>query len=158
MKKIKELYLKYREIIDYLFWGVMTTAVSFVSYAVFALLFEGIFKESALPFFGKSLSITVTVSNIFSWICAVLFAFITNKLFVFRSKSWRTKVVLPEFAKFLSARIATGVLEMVIVPLLVAVGLSASVFGVEGMVAKVIVSIAVIILNYIFSKLFIFKK
>ena len=63
-----------------------------------------------------------------------------------------------EFTKFLSARILTGVLEMAGVPLLVSLGLSVAIFGIEGAVAKIIVTIAVIILNYVFSKLFIFKK
>lgn len=157
MKKIKELYFKNREIIDYLFWGAMTTAVSFVTYSLFVLMFENVFGDASVSAFGLELSLTVTVSNILSWVCAVLFAFVTNKLWVFRSGSWSAPIVLPEFMKFLSARIVTGILEMAAVPLLVAVGLNAVVFGVEGAIAKAIVTIAVIILNYIFSKLFIFK-
>ena len=159
MKKIKKLYLKYREIVDYLFWGVMTTLVSFVTYSVFVIIFGAIFgKNAAVSLFGMSFSISVTLANILSWICAVAFAFVTNKLFVFKSKSFASHIVFPEFTKFLSARILTGVLEMVGVPLLVSLGLSVAIFGIEGAVAKILVTIAVIILNYVFSKLFIFKK
>jgi putative flippase GtrA len=100
----------------------------------------------------------VLLSNILSWVCAFLFAFITNKLWVFGSKSWKPAVCLPELGKFFSARALTGVLEIIAVPLLVSLGLNQTVLGVEGMVAKVIVSVVVVVLNYIFSKLFVFKK
>ena len=159
MRKIKELYLKYREVVDYLFWGVMTTLVSFITYSVFVIIFGAIFGENAaVSLFGMSFSISVTLANILSWICSVSFAFVTNKLFVFKSKSFAFSVAFPEFTKFLSARILTGVLEMAGVPLLVSLGLSVTIFGIEGAVAKIIVTIAVIILHYVFSKLFIFKK
>ena len=88
INKIKGLYSKYREPIDYLFWGVMTTVVSWGSYALFSLIFQSFL----------STSLNVSLSNTLSWVCAVLFAFITNKLFVFRSKSFERKVFLPEFA------------------------------------------------------------
>lgn len=159
MKNIKELYLKYREIVDYLFWGAMTTVISFVSYSLFVIIFGAILGENAaVLLFGMSFSISITLANILSWICAVAFAFITNKLFVFKSKSFAFSVAFPELTKFLSARILTGVLEMAGVPLLVSLGLGMTIFGIEGAVAKIIVTIAVIILNYVFSKLFIFKK
>ena len=159
MKKLKELYLKYREVIDYLFWGVMTTLVSFISYSVFVLIFSAVLGQNAqVEAFGMSFSISVTLAHILSWICSVSFAFVTNKLFVFKSKSFAFSVAFPEFTKFLSARILTGVLEMAGVPLLVSVGLGMTIFGIEGAVAKIIVTVAVIILNYVFSKLFVFKK
>lgn len=159
MKKIKELYLKYREIVDYLFWGVMTTLVSFITYSLFVLIFsEALGENACVELFGMSFSISITLANILSWICAVAFAFVTNKLFVFKSKSFVFSVAFPELTKFLSARILTGVLEMAGVPLLVSLGLGMTIFGIEGAVAKIIVTVAVIILNYVFSKLFIFKK
>ena len=90
-------------------------------------------------------------------ICAIVFAFITNKLWVFESKSWKRSVWLSELWRFLSARIVTGILEIVAVPLLVGIGLSQTIFGVEGMVAKVLVSVAVVVLNYVF-KMYEVKK
>ncbi len=152
MEKLRELFVKYREIIAYLFWGVMTTLVSWATYALFEFLFHNVSGE----LFGVALSIQL--ANILSWICAVLFAFVTNKLWVFDSKSWAANVVWPEFLKFLSARIATGVLEVVGVPLLVRLGLDQTLFGREGFVAKILVSIIVIILNYVLSKLLVFRK
>jgi putative flippase GtrA len=83
---------------------------------------------------------------------------VTNKLWVFQSKSWAGNVVFPELGKFLSSRVATGIFEMVAVPALVAIGLNQTIFGIDGMVSKVVVSVAVIVLNYILSKLFVFKK
>lgn len=148
MNKIKELYKKYRELISYLFFGVMTTIVSWGSYAVFSLLLGGVLSDPV---------VISGVSNAASIIIAILFAYITNKLWVFESKSWSRSVVLPEFVKFISARALTAVVEMVGVPALVGIGLDGSVLGIEGMVSKMIVSVVVVILNYILSKLFIFK-
>ena len=141
MKRIKDFLLSHREIISYLFWGGMTTIVSWGSYSLFVLILK-----------------SVTVSNILSWICAVLFAFITNKIWVFRSRIWSLTVVLPEFWKFIAYRLATGALEIIGVPFLVKIGLNQQIFGIDGIVAKVLVSVAVVILNYVSSKLSVFKK
>ena len=141
INKLCKLYHAYKEAIDYLFWGGMTTVVSWGSYSVFVLLGTGVFW-----------------GNVGSWICAVSFAFVTNKLWVFQSKSWVGSVVFPELTKFLSSRVATGIFEMIAVPALVAIGLNQTILGIDGMVSKVIVSVAVIVLNYILSKLFVFKK
>ncbi len=148
MEKLKALFEKYREIISYIFWGVMTTAVSFITYCLFTLLFTAFLDTRAAVF----------ISNALSWVCAVLFAFVTNKLWVFNSKSFKKAIVLPEFLKFLSSRIATGVIEMAGLPLLVYLGLGGALFGIEGLAAKIIINVIVIVLNYVFSKLIIFKK
>jgi len=144
---MRKLLARYREVIAYLFWGGMTTLVSWGSYAAFALLLGG------LPAAAAS-----AVANVLSWVCAVVFAFVTNKLWVFRSKSWAADVWIKELGSFISARIATGVLEIAGVPFLIWLGLDQTVLGIEGMAAKMIVSIAVVILNYVLSKLFIFKS
>lgn len=149
MKTIISLYKKHKEIIDYLFWGVMTTLVSWGTYAVFSLAF-GMLSENAVLVTGAA--------NVLSIACAIAFAYVTNKLWVFGSKSWSRAVVLPELAKFLSARLVTAVVETAGVPALVALGMNGTIFGIEGMIAKAIVSIVVVILNYVFSKLFVFKK
>ena len=140
-KFICKIYHAYKEAIDYLFWGGMTTVVSWGTYSLFVLLGASIFWGNAL-----------------SWVCAVAFAFVTNKLWVFRSKSWEGSVLFPELSKFLSSRVATGIFEMIAVPALVLIGLNQTIFGIDGMVSKVLVSVAVVILNYILSKLFVFKK
>lgn len=142
MEKLKNLITKYKEIIMYLIFGVLTTVVSLASYSLFVEL----------------LPIGITVASAFSWVIAVSFAFITNKMFVFESCSREVKTVLREALSFFAARIVSGVVEIFLPELLFSVGLDFSLFGVKGLVAKLIVNIIVIIMNYIFSKLFVFKK
>lgn len=141
MKKIKELIIKYKEILLYLIFGGLTTLVSWGSYAMFELS-----------------GLSVTAANALSWVCAVLFAFFTNKLFVFASRSWKPLTLLREAGEFFGARLVTGLLTMIGVPLLMRIGLDQSIFGVEGMVAKITMSVLEVLLNYVVSKLVIFKK
>ena len=152
---MKKLFKKYGEIISYLFWGVLTTVVSWGTYSVFALLFA---SASDFSLFGLQISPAVLGANLLSWICAVLFAFITNKIFVFRSRSFKGSILWPELWKFISARLVTGILEIIAVPLLEGLGLDIQLFGIEGSLAKIIVSVVIVILNYVFSKLFVFKN
>lgn len=133
---------KYRELIIYFIVGVLTTLVNWISYAA------GV----------KLLGWSITVSNIIAWVIAVAFAYVTNKIWVFCSRSWEIRFIAREVSLFVSARLLTGVLEMAGVPLLVSLGLNQTIFGVKGMWSKVTVSVVVMVLNYIFSKLFIFRK
>ena len=146
---MKQLFIKYTEIINYLFWGVLTTVVSWGSFSLFSIIFNTFLKKTTLVVF---------LANLLSWVCATIFAFVTNKLWVFQSKSWSASVAVPELAKFVSSRMVTGGFELVAVPLLVKLGLNQTVFGIEGMLSKIIVSIVVVILNYLISKIFIFKQ
>lgn len=132
----------------YLIFGVLTTVVSWGSYALFEIL---------LGTFITNTIVLSAVANVLSWIVAVLFAYITNKLWVFESKSFKGNVIFKELATFVGSRLATGVLEWVGVPLLMVIGLNQSILGIEGMVAKIVISVVVVILNYILSKLFVFK-
>lgn len=149
MSKIKELWLKYKEVILYLVFGVLTTIVSWGSYALF---------EMSLGTFITDTIILSSIANVLSWIVAVLFAFITNKLWVFESKSFKGIVVIKELGTFVGSRLLTGVLEWVGVPLLMLIGLDQDIFGIEGMLAKVLISVIVVILNYVLSKLLVFRK
>ena len=142
MKKIKRLLLKYKEVIMYLIFGVATTLVNWVVYSL-------LMKTSA---------VNMTISNAIAWFTAVVFAYITNKLFVFESKSWNVAEVWKEVVKFFGARITTGVIEIGGLPLLYYIGVKQSLFGVEGFAAKILVSVIVVILNYVFSKIFVFNK
>lgn len=142
MEKIKKQLEKYRELIVYFITGVLTTLVN---WAVYALCVET---------FGWS----VAVSNAIAWGAAVLFAYVTNKLWVFRSYSWNLRFVIREAFLFVSARILTGIFEIVSVPLLVGLGLNQPFFGVKGMWAKILVSAIVMVLNYVFSKLIVFRS
>ena len=130
-----------KEILSYLFFGILTTCVSWGSYAVCVYL----------------LNMDVAVGNAISWLLATLFAFTTNKIFVFKSLDWQLSVAAKELAAFVSARLGTGIFELVSVPLLVRMGFNQIIFGVKGSVAKITVSLAVVIVNYIISKVWIFR-
>ena len=150
MKKIKELFIKYKEIIMYLIFGVATTGVNWV---VYSLLMKAVLVHAP-----GSDDVKMTVSNVIAWIAAVIFAFITNKLWVFESKSWVPKVAAREFVSFVVSRLATGVIEWFGPLLLFKIGLDQDLFGVKGFVAKIVCSVLVVILNYVFSKLLVFTK
>jgi len=139
---ILKLWKKYEEIICYLIVGVATTVVNWIVYAL----------ANAVA------GLSMNASNILAWAVAVLFAFVTNKIFVFHSKNRRVLQLFAEFAKFIGSRVVTGIFEIAGLPLLYSLGMNGSIFGVEGFVAKVIVSVVVIILNYVLSKFLVFAK
>lgn len=136
MKKLWNLLQKYREILVYLVFGVLTTVVNYVVY---------------LPCFNL-LKLSASVSNVIAWAVAVVFAYLTNKPFVFRSYDWSMKTVLPELTKFVGTRIGSGGLETLI--LLLAVDIA----GWNGNIWKLVTSILVVVLNYVGSKLLVFRK
>lgn len=139
---MKKLFEKYREIIMYLIFGVLTTLVSLLFYSLFV---------SLLP-------LSITAASALSWVISVTFAFVTNKQFVFLSRSREKKTVLKELVSFFLARGISGIVEIFLPEIFFKIGLSFSLFGVKGLVSKIIVNVIVIILNYIFSKLWVFKK
>lgn len=134
--KLRTLFTKYRSIITYLAFGVLTTVVNYLVY---------------YPLYNAA-GLSAAISNSVSWAAAVVFAYFTNKLFVFDSKTWEAKVALPEFLKFVGLRLASGVAETGL--LLVFVDL----LRFNGNIWKIITSILVVILNYVFSKFLVFKK
>ena len=163
MDKIKALFVKYKEIIMYIIFGVLTTLVNWVVYTVLIKIFGGAAESETVMFalFGKDITMKILyifIANFVAWVAGVVFAFVTNKIWVFESKSWRFGLVMKELWLFVAARLLTGVLEWFGVPALVAAGLDQPLFGIDGFLAKVIVSVIVVILNYVFSKLIIFRK
>ena len=133
---IRSLINKYKEPILYLFWGAATTLVNYATYFLCTRVCD----------------LHYIAANALAWLTAVLFAFWSNKCFVFASKSWAPRVVIPEFCKFTGARFFSGLLETGLMWL--CVGLLHFHDG----VTKLVVSVLVVLLNYIFSKLFIFKN
>lgn len=140
MGKIGYLMTVHREAIMYVIMGGFTTLVTWVTYAVFA-----------------NLGINENVSNVLSWVCGVVFAFVVNKWFVFNSKSLKASVVAKEIVYFFGARIFTLVVAVVAFPVLISIGVDQELFGTPGMVAKIITSIIEIVLNWVFSKYIVFK-
>ena len=140
IKKIKKLYNKYKEIVNYLIIGVLTTIVSLVSFYLIRIFV-----------FTSDSQIDIQLANVISWILAVLFAFVTNKKYVFESKSTGYQKFL-EMIKFYVSRLTTLGVEMFVMWLLT------SPLKVDDMISKIIVQFIIVILNYVFSKLFVFKK
>lgn len=152
-----------REIISYVFFGVLTTAVNLLTFYVFKELFikigwDGVFNalitsagwEKAFELFADGTD--YLDANTIAWVAGVIFAFFTNKLFVFESKSWKPSVAGKEFIAFVGARILSFLAESLLMFLMV------TVLSWNELLAKIIVSVVVIIMNYVFSKLFIFKS
>lgn len=135
METVKVLLKKYRELILYLIFGVLTTLVNYISWWVME------------PFFASS---TVPVTA--AWIISVLFAYVTNRKFVFESKVTGGKALLKELLSFLTARILSGVLDLCIM------WVFADWLRFDNRVVKLVSNVFVVIFNYIASKLVIFRK
>ncbi len=133
---IRDLYSRHKGIIKYVVFGALTTLLNVAIYYLFYNI----------------LMLKNTPSVIIAWILSVAFAFVTNKLFVFESKSWQANTATKEALDFVLCRLATGVLEVALMFLLV------DILKFNGTLMKLITNVIVIILNYIASKLFIFKK
>lgn len=127
---------KHKETILYLFFGAFTTLVNIVSYL----------------FFTRVISFNFMIANALAWILAVLFAYVTNKFFVFESRKVEIKFLFKEFLSFVSFRLLSGVVEMLIMYVMIDLLL------INDFIVKVITNIIVIILNYLFSKMIIFVK
>ena len=135
IEKIRAFVEKHWDMVSYLFFGVLTTAVNYLVY---------------LPLYNL-LGISAAVSNIIAWVAAVAFAFVTNKPFVFKSHDWSMKVVAPEFVKFVGTRVASWLVETGILFLTV------DMLQWNGIVWKLITSVLVVVLNYVGSKLLVFR-
>ena len=136
MSMILNLIKKHKAFIAYGVFGVLTTIVNIATY----------------NYCYNIVGISNTLSNILAWILAVTFAYLTNKVWVFGSKSWKWEVLKKEVPAFISCRIATGVMDLIIMYICV------DVLHWPAVIMKVLSNVLVIILNYVFSKLVIFKK
>lgn len=136
MNKYIKLYKKYKEIILYVIFGALTTAINIL---VFYLC-------------NDILQIDYKFSNVSAWFMSVLFAFITNKLIVFESKNKSKKETTKEVISFFLARIISLIIDMLLMIMLI------DIIKIDSFISKVIVNIVVVIINYILSKFLIFKK
>ncbi len=132
-----------RETVGYVAFGALTTAVNIVSYLP-------LYKLLLLTGFGATAA--NVVSNTTAWILSVLFAYVTNKLFVFRSKTESVGAAAREFALFVGARVASYVVDMGGMLLLV------NLLSVHNAVAKILTNVLVVVINYFFSKWVIFNR
>ena len=135
---IKSVYEKYKEIINYLIFGVLTTVISLLVY--YGLTFTIINPDDALM---------LQVANVISWVAGVLFAYFTNRKYVFESKNTNK---IKEFTSFVGARVTTLLLDMAIM------GLGVTILHSNDKIMKLISQILVIVGNYVLSKVFVFRK
>ena len=134
IEKIKELLIRYREIISYLIFGVLTTLVNYCSYLLLAPLFE-----------------LTTLPTVIAWILSVIFAYLTNRRFVFQSRQKGTAAV-KEAASFFAARITSGVLDVLIM------WVFADLLLFNDKLVKLASNVFVVLFNYVASKLVVFRK
>ena len=130
------MYRRYQEGIDYLFWGGVAFVLSMVLFYIFA----------------NMMMIEEQIANVITWIICVIFTYLTNRTFVFKSKTTGVKAITKEFTEFTSARLATLVLENVVLFICIDLLLW------HNMIAKLLGQFLVIVSNYVLSKLWIFKK
>ena len=136
VEKIWNLFLKYREAVLYLVFGGFTTLINIVVYAVCK----------------HAIGIDTIPSNVAAWILSVAFAYVTNKIFVFESRTVGVMALIKECLSFVWCRLATGIMDMVIMYVTV------DMLHWSDMIMKILSNVLVIVLNFVFSKLFIFAK
>jgi putative flippase GtrA len=135
---MKELYLKYKEIINYLIFGVLSTVVSLAVY-----------YGLTLTILDPNNAVQLQIANILSWVSACTFAYFTNRKWVFENKD---KANLKEASKFYLSRVSTLLIDMGLMFIFV------TKMGVNDKIMKLIVQVIVVILNYIFSKFIVFRE
>ena len=150
MKTITTIFNKYKELVTYIIFGILTTFVNFFAFWLFTKIF------------GEELYL---VNNAVAWVVGVVFAYVTNKLFVFESKSWNLKLVTKEAAGFLGARIFSFLVEeggmLLFISVLGFGTKSLTLLGITitgQFIVKILLAVIVVVLNYGFSKFFIFRK
>ena len=136
MNSVTAVWRKYKELILYGFFGAGATLINILSFA----------------FFRNILCWELIRANVIAWVLAFIFAFVTNKQFVFGSRSWKGTQTVKEFLEFLTARLFTLFLDSFLLWLMVEKLL------IGDIVSKIIVNIIVIIVNYVASKFIIFRK
>ena len=147
---------QFKEILLYSFFGILTTLISWGSYYILI----------------NFVNFSVTISNILSWILAIIFAFFTNKIYVFKSKDLKFLSVLKEGVKFVASRISTGFLQWLLVPLVTYytqfdevclkiiqnTPFSFDFLFTEGIYSKILIEFIMVIINYFFTKFSFYKK
>lgn len=142
-KGIQNLYYKYEEILMYLIFGVLTTVVSFITACI---------AKWGLESAGLASGYVSTISTVISWICAVTFAYITNRLWVFDSEAKGFKGIITEAAGFYGGRVFTLIVETVMMYI------GVTLLSINYWISKIIANVVVLILNYVISKLLVFRN
>lgn len=130
------IYDRHKEIVNYLVFGVLTTLVNFIFYFTFVNVFR----------------VYYIYANVVAWFFSVLFAYITNRIFVFEKVNFTIRSIIKEGSIFFLARLFSGFVETIILYIMV------ELVGIGEGISKIVVAVIVVILNYMFSKFIIFKK
>ena len=138
MKNLMKIYKKYEEIINYIIVGGLTTFVSLASYYI-----------CVITFLDPNNAFELQIANIISWVLAVAFAYFANRKYVFKSENSNK---IKESIKFCLSRVSTLIIDMATMFCLV------TLLNINDKVSKLIVQVVVMVLNYIFSKIFVFKN
>lgn len=148
LKRFEPFYKEHKEVLMYLFFGGCSTLVAIIFFA----LPISVLNIGTKTIFGFDVDLDVLIANIISWVFAVMFAYVTNRIWVFDSRVTGTRAVMKECAAFCTGRLFTLVVECVLL------NVCTENIGIKPVIAKIIVSVVTIILNYIISKLLIFRK
>lgn len=135
---IKNIYLKNKEIINYLIFGILTTIINLITYYILLL-----------TILNPNNPIELQSANIIAWITSVTFSYITNKKYVFNTTNTK---ILKEIFKFYTSRLTTLFIEIILMHILV------TILKLNDKIIKLLISIIIILLNYILNKLLVFKK
>ena len=147
LKKLEPFYKAHKEVLLYLFFGAATTVVSVIAFAIPVRLMS----IEDIKLFGLTIDLDTLISNVISWICAVTFAYLTNRMWVFEDKAYGAAAVAKECVSFFAGRLFTLIVETILLNIMTTAA------GIDEVISKIVVSIVTIILNYIISKLFVFK-
>lgn len=134
-KYVWDMYKQYKQAINYLIFGFLAFVMNFCLFYLFETLMH----------------IDYMIADALSWLLTVVFAYWTNRTFVFESKNTEKAKVIKEFFSFIGARIATGLLELLLMYLMVDIA------HINSNIAKLVAQVVVIVTNYVLSKLWIFK-
>ena len=143
LKIFEPFYKKNKEVLLYLFFGVLTTVVSFITAGI---------SKNLLEIASDDKNMVSIISTVISWICAVTFAYLTNRVWVFNSQAAGRQAIIKEAASFYGGRVFTLIVEAVMM------WVGYSLMSMNYWIAKIIANVVVLILNYVISKLIVFKK
>lgn len=142
MRKVTAFLARHRESAAYIAAGILTTVVNYVVYSALTVFFR----------------LDINLSNVAAWAAAVLVAFLTNKAFVFRKCDWSPQTVFREGLLFAGSRLLSGMVGIVLLPVLIALGVTQGVLGIPGFAAKFLAECIALVLSYVLSKYAVFRS
>ena len=150
--KLRSLYARYREQINYIIFGVATTAVNWIAYYLLMLVPFFASEETSVALFGKAYAVGYLIANALAFVAAVIFSYWANRTFVFENKVHGFGAILRQFLLFVATRLLSFGIEEALM------FVSVEFIGIGEKIAKIPVAVVVVVLNYVFGKLLVFRK